>query len=118
MSKKVIGWLIVVILIGLLSWIGLSFYSCYQSQQLIKTTESKIPNFEDAAYIVRIKNTNNLLLTNDVQLILGYGCDDINEDIYELHGYWRVVGDAYEYVDKTLRLDEAVFGPIIVKRRQ
>ena len=59
-------------------------------------------------YLVLIKNTGNLLLTNDYEH---------QGNIYILNGFWELAGQKWKYRGYPLVLDEGIFGKIEVKRR-
>lgn len=104
--KTMILILILVVIVAGLFWVGMSVYFNF-----FRTPEGalpEMPDIEDATYLVLIKNTGNLLLTDDYEH---------HGNIYILKGYWELTGQKWQYRGAELVLDEQIFGKIEVERR-
>lgn len=105
--KTMILILILVVIVVVIFWVGMSVWANF-----FRTPEGAMPDMPDikkATYSVLIKNTGNLLLTDEYE---HYG------NIYILKGYWELTGQKWEYRKSQLVLDEQIFGKIEVKRRE
>jgi len=105
--KKMILILVLLVIVAVLFWIGMSVYANFFQKP--EGSLPEMPDIEKATYSVLIKNTHNLLLTDEYEK---------QGTIYILDGYWQLMGQKWEYRDSRLVLDEAIFGTIEVKRRQ
>lgn len=111
-----IGKILKIILLGgvliFLAWLGLTCYSNF----IAKPGEIKMPDENRAAYSFEIKNTGNVILTDN------YNEQTIQDGgksyrIFTLYGFWELRKQKYSYNKAEIVLDESIFGPIIVKRR-
>lgn len=110
MLAKIFMVVILVIVIVFVGWIGLSVYSCFARQD---TGQPNMPNQEKASYSVYIKNTGNLILTNDYEM---HGAE-VGTRIFILHSFWELRGKEFKFVEGDVVLNEAIFGEITIKRR-
>ena len=109
---KGIMWVVlVVVLVGVIGWVGLTVWSCAMDSPT--TGQPGVPKVDEASHSVYIKNTGNLLLTNDYE-VLGEG---IGSRVFTLHGFWEMRGQEFVYKDCDILLDERIFGEITIKRR-
>lgn len=95
----------IIILLGVLLVLG----TCY-FQNCRKDTGPTLPPIDKAGWSVTIKATGEILFTNNYLKMS-------ERSIYILHGYWEITKKKYVYRDIILPLDEAIFGPIEVKKR-
>jgi len=102
--------IILVIIVGVIGWLGLSVYSCACGQNV---EQSGVPGQDEATYSLRIENTSGLILTNDYEI---YG-DEVGHRVFILKGFWEMRGQKFVYIEGELILDEAIFGEITLKRR-
>ncbi len=105
--KKMILILILLVIVAVLFGVGVSVWANF-----FRTPEGAIPNMpnvEKATYSVLIKNTGNLLLTDDYENYGGF---------YILNGFWELIGQKWVYRETELMLDEAIFGKITIERRK
>ncbi len=70
--------------------------------------EYKLPQVDQAQYVISIKNTGNVFFTNTYEI-------DGTKVI--LHGYWEMAKDEFKYRDRDITLDKKVFGEIIIGNR-
>lgn len=104
--KKIILIVILLVVVAVIFFIGVSVWANF-----FRAPEGSLPNMPDvekASYMVLIKNTGNLLLTNEYEH---------QGNIYILNGFWELIGQKWKYQDSQLVLDEAIFGKIEIKRR-
>lgn len=73
----------------------------------------EMPEVAEASHSVYIKNTGNLLLTSDYE-VLG---EEAGSRVFILHGFWEMRGQSFVYKDSDIILDEGIFGEITIKRR-
>jgi len=71
------------------------------------------PKVSKAQYLVIIKATGEVLLSNDVKTTLG----EKGQEIHTLRGYYQDIKDKYRFVDSVFVLDEWYFGEITIERR-
>ncbi len=105
--KKILLVLVTLIILSGIIWVGLSIYVNFFRQP-----EGALPDMPDsskAAYIVLIKNTGNLLLTDEYKK---------QGDIYILQGYWELVEGKWRFRKTELKLNEGIFGKIEIERRE
>jgi hypothetical protein len=67
-----------------------------------------LPPIKKAQYEVAIRNTRNIIYTDDY---------DIEGTTYILNGYWELTGDKYKFRDHLISLDQEIFGKITVRSR-
>lgn len=104
--KKMILVLILLVILAVLFGVGMSVYANFFMKP--EGAIPEMPDIEEATYSVLIKNTGNLLFTNDYE---HYG------NTYILKGFWELTGQKWTYRDSQLVLDEGIFGKIEVERR-
>ena len=109
--KFVLGFGFLLVLGAVLVYAGITVWSCIGGQNTPGQTD--IPEVEEAAYSVYIKNTGNLILTNDYELI----GSEVGSRVFILHGFWELRGQDFVYKDGDIVLDEGIFGEITLKRR-
>lgn len=110
--KGIIGFVLIVVLIVVIGWVGLNVYSCV-TDRTGGTDQPKLPEIAEASHSVYIENTGTLLLTDDYE-VLG---EEVGSRIFILHGFWELSGQSFKYKAGEIVLDEAIFGKITVKRR-
>lgn len=111
MISGIIKVIILVAILGFLAWVGLTCYHNLIEKPNIGQTD--IPERGEASYSVHIKNTGNLILTDDYEI---HG-SEVGSRIFILHGFWELRGQDFEFVESDIVLDEAIFGEITIKRR-
>lgn len=111
MLSGIIKVIILVAVLAFLAWIGLTCYSNLIAKP--STGQVDMPDQEEASYSVYVKNTGNLLLTDDYEL---HG-SEVGSRIFILHSFWELRGQDFELVEADIILDEAIFGEITIKRR-
>jgi len=111
MLSGIIKVIILVAVLVFLAWIGLTCYSNFIAKPSIGQTD--IPEKVEASYSVHIKNTGNLILTDDYEV---HG-SEIGSRVFILHGFWELRGQDFEFIESDIVLDEAIFGEITIKRR-
>jgi len=90
-------------------FIGTSIYAnCVVFNKTAYGPADTSPSIDVARYSLKIINTGRVIYTDD------YSKDG---SVYTLHGYWEIVNSKYVRRELDLRLDETVFGPVLVKRR-
>ena len=104
-----IKWILLVIFIASLAYLGLCVYSVVNPA----TGLPDMPEADEAQYSVQIKNTGGVILTNDYETH-GY---QVGARVYVLHGYWEMSGKDFRFRDRDIVLDEAIFGEIDIRRR-
>ena len=104
-----IKWILLVIFIALLAYLGLCVYSIVNPA----TDLPDMPEADEAQYSVQIKNTGGMILTNEYETH-GY---QVGARVYVLHGYWEMSGKDFRFRDRDVVLDEAIFGEIDIRRR-
>ena len=110
MLSKIFMVIILVIIIVVIAWVGLSVYSCFARQDV---GMPDMPDQEEASYSLYIKNTGNLILTNEYEM---HGAE-VGSRIFILHSFWELRGQKFIYKDTEIILNEAIFGEITIKRR-
>lgn len=110
MLSIIIKVIILVVIVAVIGWVGLSVYSCCIRQS---PGQPNIPDQDEASYFVYIENTGNLILTDDYEM---HG-QVIGSRVFILHGFWEIKGQKFVYKDTEIILDEAIFGEITIKRR-
>ena len=105
---------IILILVGVVFtfWMSTSIYANI-TEDNIDTGLPDFPNVEKAEYLVVVKATGEVLLTDDYNTALG----EKGQEVHTLHNYWQVKKNKYRYFDHDLPLDEYYFGDIIITRR-
>ena len=111
MLSSLIKIIILVFLLAVIGFIGLSIWSSACSGP--DTGQLEMPSEEDAAYSMYIKNTGGLLFTNDYEQ---HG-QVVGSRIFVLHGFWEMRGKDFKFVDGDIVLDENIFGEIVVEKR-
>ena len=109
--KGILATVLVVVLVVVIGWVGVNVWSCVMDNPTSDRPE--MPEVAEASHSVYIKNTGNLILTSDYE-VMG---DEVGSRVIILHGFWELKGQEFIYKDGKLVLDEAVFGEITVKRR-
>lgn len=102
--------IMVIALLAVIAWIGLSVYSCFDRQNV---GQSNMPAQKEASHSVYIENTGKLILTSDYEV---HG-SDVGSRVFILKGFWELRGQEFEFDDAEIVLDEAIFGEITIKRR-
>jgi len=110
MIKKIFIVVILIVIVAVVGWIGLSVYSCSCGQNV---SQVSMPGQEEATYSVYIENTGNLILTNDYEM---HGTE-VGSRVFILKGFWELSGQGFKYKDTEIILNEAIFGEITLKRR-
>lgn len=96
-----------VVVIGIIAVYGALII--YGNVQALTEKEYSIPDISQAEYKIIIENTGNLLYSDDVE---------DNGRIIILNGYWDLQGKEFVYHNKMFPLDEDIFGPVTVTRRE
>ena len=104
-----IKWILLVIFLALIAWIGLAVYAFVNPD----TGLPDMPEADEAQYSVQIKNTGGMILTNEYETH-GY---QVGARVYVLRGYWEMSGKDFKFRDRDVVLDEAIFGEIDIRRR-
>jgi len=111
---KLLQFVFLIMLIAFIGWVGVTIWSCTQAGQAYTPQDlPNMPDHEEAAYALHIKNTGGLILTSDYEL---QGTDP-GSRIYILDSFWELRGQKFVYKDTSLILDESIFGEITLKRR-
>ena len=92
--------------VGLLVFI---LYSCMSAGCRQGDTNPTTPSITEAPFKVTVLSTGNIYYSKLVVSVRG---------VHELKGYWEQVDEVYTYKDITVKLDEALFGEIVVERRK
>jgi len=111
MLSGIIKVILLIVVLAFLAWVGLTCYSNLIAKP--NTGQADIPEKEEASYSVSIKNTGNLILTDDYEV---HG-SEVGSRVFILHGFWELRGQDFELVEGDIILDEAIFGEITIKRR-
>lgn len=111
MLGTIIKVIILVVILGVIAYGGLVVWSCLAGQN--NPNQQDIPKVNEASHSVYIKNTGNLIFTDDYELI----GSEVGSRIFILHGFWEMRGQEFVYKDTELVLDEGIFGEITVRRR-
>ena len=113
MIFNILKWLA---LIGVLAFLVLVIGPCVYYGWIEKpdTGMPDMPNEKQATYSFYIENTGGLILSSDYEQ---HG-QVKGSRLFILHGYWEMRGNKFKHLQSDLPLDENVFGPIIVKRRE
>jgi len=109
--KYVLGFGFLLVLGVVIVYAIITVGSCIGGQD--NPNQPDIPKIDEASYSVQIKNTGNLIFTDDYELI----GNEVGKRVFILHGFWEMRGQDFQYKDTELILDEAIFGEITVKRR-
>ncbi len=112
MFKGILKVIIIVVILVVLAWVGLTCYSNFFAKP--NTGQTDMPSQDEASYSVYIKNSGGLLLTNDYEV---HG-SEAGSRIFILRGFWELRGQEFEFVAGEIVLDEAIFGEITLKRRE
>ena len=107
MFKKILKYGVLVIILVVVVYGGVTFYANFTGGNS-KADAVKLPDINEAKYTVLINNTGNLLFTSSYEQ---FG------KVYVLHGYWEMVGQGYNYRNRNMVLDPAVFGPVTIQTR-
>lgn len=110
--KGMLGVVLVLVLVVVVGWIGVTVYSCVTDRAT--TGRPDMPQADEAAYSIYIKNTGNLILTDDYEV---HG-SEVGSRVFVLRGFWELTGQDFVYKDGELVLDEGIFGIITIKRRE
>lgn len=103
--------IICVIVIGIF-WLSTSIYANITENN----NDIGLPDFPDidkAQYLVIIKATGEVLLSNHIKTTLG----EKRQEVHCLSGYYQDIRNKYRFVDSEFVLDEWYFGDIVIKRR-
>lgn len=111
MLSSLIKIIILILLVAVVGFVGLSIWSAACARP--GTGQPEMPCKEDAAYSVYIKNTGGLILTNDYEQ---HG-QVVGSRIFVLHGFWEMRGKDFKFIASDVALDENIFGEIVVKKR-
>lgn len=113
MLTRIIKLIVIVFLIGGVAYGGLCVYANIQG--IASWSQPTIPDSSKASYSVKIKATNNTLLTNEVEII----GSDVGSRIITLRGFWQMgdEGSSFKYNKNDITLDESIFGEIVIRRR-
>lgn len=104
---RVIKILLLVLILAGLAYLGACVYANFFAFNAANP-EADLPKAEKAPYVVVIENTGNMFFTAKYDQ---YGSTII------LHGYWEQVGNKFQYRDRDLILDQAIYGTITVRAR-
>lgn len=108
-AKNILVIVLVLMLVAVVGFIGTSIYAnCAVFNKATLGSVDTSPSIEDARYSLKIVNTGRVIYTDE------YAKDGL---VYILPYYWERVDGKYVHRPGELRLDEAVFGPVLVKRR-
>ena len=110
MLSKIFKGMILVGVLVLVVYLGVSVYSCFIAQP---AGQMDAPDSDKAAYSVFIKNTGGLILTDEYET----NGTEVGSRIFLLHGFWEAKGQKFSYKATDLILNEAIFGEITVRRR-
>jgi len=105
---RVIG---LIIILGVLLVFGTCAWQNCRSPNDTKVSLEP-PSIESACYSVNITVTHSIYYSDKVDIVK---LD--NGDLVTMHGYWETTKGKYKFRDVILSLNEAVFGPIEVKKR-
>ena len=111
MVWKVIKWIILIIVVVVIGYIGLSIWSSSCAGPL--DDQYDMPDIKEASHEFYIENTGGLVFTSDYEQH-GQG---IGSRMYILHGYWKMRGNKFVFLEGDIILSEKTFGEITVKRR-
>ena len=111
MLSTIIKIILLILLIAVIGFIGLSVWSNACARP--NAGQIEMPDEEDAAYSVYIKNTGGLLYTNDYEQ---HG-QVAGKRIFILHGFWEMRGRGFKFLDGDIVLDENIFGELVIKKR-
>jgi len=112
--KGIIGFALVLVLIVVIGYVGMTVYSCVMDKPTTGQSDiPEMPEVGEASHSVFIENTGNLLLTSDYEV---HGTE-VGSRVFILNGFWELTGQDFKYKDGKLVLDEAIFGKITIKRR-
>lgn len=111
MVGKILQWIILLVILAVLVYVGLVVWTCNQGPS--NPNQPDIPKVNEASHSVHIKNTGNLLFTDDYELI---GTEP-GSRVFILQSFWEMRGQEFVYKDTELVLDEGIFGEITVRRR-
>lgn len=111
MVGKILQWIILLVILAVLVYIGLVIWTCNVGPT--NPNQPDIPKADEAAYTVYIENTGNLIMTDDYELI----GSEVGKRVFILHGFWEMRGQEFVFKDSELVLDEGIFGEITLKRR-
>ena len=114
--STVIKTILLIILLGVIGYVGLSVWSCAcGGPSLIggDTVKSNMPCKEDATHSFQIKNTGGLILASDYEQ---HGTT-VGSRIFVLRGFWELRGNKFSFVAGDIVLDESIFGKITVEKR-
>ena len=110
MLGTIIKWIILLALLAVIGYVVLMVLQC---QGTLGPNQPDIPKVDEAAYSVQIKNTGNLLFTDDYELV----GSEVGKRVFILDGFWEMRGQNFKYNAGEIVLDEGIFGEITVKRR-
>lgn len=108
-AKNTLFILLIVMLVAVVGFIGTSIYAnCAVFNKATLGPADISPSIENAQYSLKIVNTGRVLYT-----------DEYTKDgtVYTMSSFWELVKGKYVLRKHELRLDETVFGPVLVKRR-
>jgi len=104
MFRGLIKGIVLIVLLAVIGYIGLVFYSC----TIGNPGNVGAPSADEAAYIITVENTGRIFLTSDYKKI---------DTTYTMNGYWVFEGKKFEFKNKEYLLDETIFGEVTVRRR-
>ena len=103
-TKNVIAVLLLIVLV-----LGIAYAAAciIGNVQMVSGNEYNTPDADEARYWLKIRNTGNVLMTNNLER---------QGDILILDGYWELdkKGKKFKYKDSQLSLDQSIFGKIEV----
>lgn len=109
MTGRIIRIVLLVVILGIVGYIGLSIYAnCAVFRESASGPGIEMPDAHLAPYRVKLVNTGRTLFA------AGYSQDGL---VYTLHGYWELGDDGFAYRAHNLVLDERSFGAIVVTAR-
>ncbi len=94
-------------------WLGLSIFANATESDTV-TGLPKMPTNSKAEYAVLIKTTGEVLLTPAVDVTNGPNGDEL----YILHGFYRVVDEKWRYMKTDFTMDEYYWGDLILSKRR
>jgi hypothetical protein len=96
--------LVILFIVGIFGYIGIAIFANCQAGMGVYN----IPKPSEAPYQVEIKNTGNVLFADNY---------DTQGGVITIDGYWQLTDDKFKFIDNELKLDQAIFGTITVRRR-
>ena len=99
---------LIIMIIGIIVYAGACVYANFIEPNMSKQEVIQAPKVETASYEVIIVNTGTVYLSNQVSRVGSF---------VKMEGYWELVGTKYVSRNRTILLDENIFGKISVNMR-